>query len=699
MNNITLKTKLVTLTSFLLLTIVVITMISFQEMGEINETLIRYQSWSVTLQKNVLVIEKEANYASRVTRSILLGGDFDENYALLESNSQKIYDLYGLMKKQAQTSVAENDQQRIIDLINRSFEDTKTFLEDAKSEMRAFKQTDRSEAARQQAWEKYQKINSPLGKKARESFAPLVEYAEKEMNEGFQSVLMETEELKERSLISVILGGSGGILLAIFIVKNITNRMSNVTRILSEIEAQGSFKVRAAVGGNDEFSVIFKHINHLNQHLESTFDNIHDVMGQVAKGNFSHRVTAETKGDLLLLKNNINHAIEKLNHMTNAVVRVMHALTEGNFKQRVEEDDQSGFKTAVNDAMHTLELFIDELSHVLANLSQGKLETKLTIEARGDLDALKKDVNLTVMTINQTLSEINSVMSALAYGRLNCSIDTRYHGQFGILTSNINQTIQSLESLLTNLSSSVRTISAASNEIAAGNSDLASRTAEQASYLERTASNMNEVASQVQCTTKGAHEASQVVLQTESVAGEGNLAMTQLVNAMDDIAKSSKKISDIIGVIDGIAFQTNILALNAAVEAARAGEQGRGFAVVASEVRNLAQRSAHAAKDIKLLIATSLEKIERGNHIAGNAGKTIYAIVDAVKGVTHIMQNIQQDSLSQLQGIDAVKDSLLQMDAMTQQNATLVEQVSAASESLDVQVKDLEKAMGSFTLA
>lgn len=699
MNNISLKAKLLLLVSFLMSVLILVATIAYMELGEINDTIKSYQNWSVFLQRNVLTIEKDANYVSRLTRNIMLGGNFDENYAQLEKTTQNVYKSYDELKQRAEKSELGTQKQAIISQIEQSFQDTKVFLEDAKTKMLALKQTALSEQARQNAWQDYQQTNSPLGKKARETFKPLTDLAEKEMHEGFDLLVEETQELKERATIVVIFGMIIGSILAFLIVRNITERMGQVTAILSEIENKGSFKVRAAVTGNDEFTTVFKHINHLNQHLEISLENIHNVMGQVAQGDFSHRVSLETKGDLLLLKNNINHAIDKLSHMTNAVVHVMNALTQGNFKQRVEENDQSGFKIAVNTAMQTLDHFIAELSTVLANVAQGKLEVKLTVDAQGDLAKLKQDTNLTVATINGTLSEINTVMSALAHGQLNCNIKTNYHGQFGILTNNINQTIQSLVALITNVDTSIRAISAASNEIAAGNSDLAARTAEQANYLEHTTTNMNLVADQVKQTTQRAQDANQVVMRAENVAGEGGSAMSQLVEAMSEIAQSSKKISDIISVIDSIAFQTNILALNAAVEAARAGEQGRGFAVVASEVRNLAQRSAHAAKDIKGLIVTSLEKIDRGNETANSAGKTIYAIVGAVKEVTHIMQGIQQDALMQLNGIDQVKESLIQMDSMTQQNAALVEEVSAASESLDVQAKDLEKAMRTFKLA
>ena len=243
------------------------------------------------------------------------------------------------------------------------------------------------------------------------------------------------------------------------------------------------------------------------------------------------------------------------------------------------------------------------------------------------------------------------------------------------------------------------TIATASSEIASGNLDLSSRTEEQASSLEETASSMEELTSTVKQNADNARQANQLAVSASDVAGRGGRVVSQVVDTMGEINTSSRKIVDIISVIDGIAFQTNILALNAAVEAARAGEQGRGFAVVAGEVRNLAQRSASAAKEIKSLIGDSVEKVDAGSKLVAEAGSTMDELVDGVKRVADIMAEITAASREQSDGIEQVNQAVTQMDQVTQQNAALVEEAAAAAESLQDQAKRLAQAVSVFRIS
>jgi methyl-accepting chemotaxis protein len=242
------------------------------------------------------------------------------------------------------------------------------------------------------------------------------------------------------------------------------------------------------------------------------------------------------------------------------------------------------------------------------------------------------------------------------------------------------------------------TIATATAEIAAGNLDLSSRTEEQASSLEETAASMEELTSTVKQNASNSRQADQMAAVASDIAVRGGAVVAKVVSTMGDINESSRKIVDIISVIDGIAFQTNILALNAAVEAARAGEQGRGFAVVASEVRNLAQRSAAAAKEIKELIVNSVEKVENGSKLVEQAGSTMQEIVDSIKRVTGIMGEITAASFEQSQGIEQVNQAVTQMDDVTQQNAALVEEAAAASQSLQDQARALSEVVSVFKL-
>lgn len=243
------------------------------------------------------------------------------------------------------------------------------------------------------------------------------------------------------------------------------------------------------------------------------------------------------------------------------------------------------------------------------------------------------------------------------------------------------------------------TIASASSQIASGNLDLSSRTEEQASSLEETASSMEELTSTVKQNADNARQANQLAVQASEVAEKGGAVVNDVVDTMHSINESSKRIVDIISVIDGIAFQTNILALNAAVEAARAGDQGRGFAVVASEVRNLAQRSAAAAKEIKSLIDSSVEKVETGSKLVGEAGTTMVDIVASVKRVTDIMGEITAASNEQTVGIEQINQAITQMDEVTQQNAALVEEAAAASQSMQDQAGRLTSLVSVFKLS
>ena len=289
------------------------------------------------------------------------------------------------------------------------------------------------------------------------------------------------------------------------------------------------------------------------------------------------------------------------------------------------------------------------------------------------------------------------IASSIAHGDLSVAIDTT-NATTGSLLMEVREMRNSLKDIVGQVRHGTETIGTASREIAAGNIDLSSRTEMQASSLEKTASAMEELTSTVKQNADNAREANLLAATASDVARKGGEVVAQVVDTMGSINTSANKIVDIIGVIDGIAFQTNILALNAAVEAARAGEQGRGFAVVASEVRNLAQRSAAAAKEIKTLIGDSVEKVERGSKLVGQAGVTMDEVVASVKRVTDIMSEISSASQEQSAGIAQVNMSIIEMDSMTQQNAALVEEAAAAAQSLQDQASELAHVVSIFKL-
>lgn len=357
---------------------------------------------------------------------------------------------------------------------------------------------------------------------------------------------------------------------------------------------------------------------------------------------------------------------------------------------------------------------MDAMRNQLSEISA--VETKLLNERRedaaaarsfvdfvlvgGGLAAVALSVLLAVMIARSILNPLRQVLRATEDLRAGEG-DLTYRlppmgAEFGEIARSMNGFMEKLQEIITVSKEATNSISTGAMQIARGNDDLSQRTQEQAAALEQTASSMEEMTATVKQNADNARQANQLSSNARSHAERGGAVVTRVVAAMEEINASSRKIADIIGVIDEIAFQTNLLALNAAVEAARAGEQGRGFAVVATEVRSLAQRSATAAKEIKELIGDSVEKVKAGSELVDESGKTLGDIMDAVKKVTDIVAEIAAASEEQAAGIEQVNNAVAQMDETTQQNAALVEEASAASKALEQRAQDMVKLMSQF---
>jgi methyl-accepting chemotaxis protein len=447
------------------------------------------------------------------------------------------------------------------------------------------------------------------------------------------------------------------------IIAGINRALDSIVVPMQETIAQITKYSRGDISGEliseykGEFAELKKRLNNLSLTMKGVIDSCDYVRNEHDKGEIDIMIAADRfKGDFGKMATNINTVLAshiELNKKTMACVK---EFGEGNFDAPLEQFP--GKKAFINDTIE---------------------------QVRSNLNALITDTEM--------------LSGAALDGRIQVRADAgRHHGDFCKIIEGINATLETIVTPIITIKSAVDSISTAAKEISAGNTELSHRTEQQAASLEETASSMEQLASTVKQNADNAKQANQMALAASEVASKGGGKVQQVVETMVSINESSRKIVDIISVIDGIALQTNILALNAAVEAARAGEQGRGFAVVASEVRNLAQRSAAAAKEIKKLISDSVEKVEDGSKLVNEAGKTMEEIVSSVKRVTDIMADIAAASAEQSSGIDQVNKAVTQMDDVTQQNAALVEQAAAAAESLEEQAQTLADTVAIFQL-
>ena len=420
---------------------------------------------------------------------------------------------------------------------------------------------------------------------------------------------------------------------------------------------------------------------------------------RISKGDIPAKITDKYNGDFNVLKNNLNQCIDAVNALVGDAGMLANAGVEGKLKTRADASKHQGdFQKVVQGVNDTLDAVIGPLNVAagyIDRIGKGEVPPKITDEYNGDFNTIKNNINACVDGL-QGLVEANNVIQLMSQNDFTSQIKGNYQGVYAELGKAINETITQMREALIQVQEGAMAIASASGEIAMGNQDLSSRTEEQAANLEETASGLEQITSNVNLTADNAQSANQEAVKARQVAQDGGTAVTQVIAAMESINESSAKINEIIGVVDEIAFQTNLLALNAAVEAARAGEQGRGFAVVAAEVRNLAKRSADAAKEIKVLIRESVTKSMDGSKVAAHAGETIQEVVANVQRVTALVGEIAGATQEQSTGLIELNKAVVQMDEVTQQNAALVEQAAAAAETLDSQAHTLAEVVSRF---
>lgn len=442
----------------------------------------------------------------------------------------------------------------------------------------------------------------------------------------------------------------------------------------------------------------------MQDRLGALVDEIRHMVHSAEKGDLGQRIElADKQGFGQEIAAALNQLMVLTDTSLQDVSRVTSALAAGDLSQKVEACYPGAFgqtASAVNATVSALNQVVDEVRAIVDAAGRGDFTQKIdTAHKQGYPKTLADLLNSLSTTAEHALSDISSVAQALADGDLTRTIDKQYPGLFGETAEGLNATVSKLQALIGNVVGAVDSISTAAKEIAAGNSDLSVRTEEQASSLEETAASVEQFTATAQQNTNSAKQANRLGQSAAEIAQRGGEIVNASVAVMLEIRDSSRKIGDIISVIEGIAFQTNILALNAAVEAARAGEQGKGFAVVASEVRALSKRTAQAAKEISTLIHESASKVEHGTSQAEKAGHSMEEVMAAISRLSTIVASISEASIEQTIGIEQVNKAVAQMDEVTQQNAALVEEAAAAAESLEEQAQQLKRQVSRFKVA
>jgi methyl-accepting chemotaxis protein len=504
----------------------------------------------------------------------------------------------------------------------------------------------------------------------------------------------------------VVLGILGMLALATYLFLGFIQSVSRSVQTLGDTAkdlAHGVFRERVDVDTRDEMRTIADSLESVGSALRSFAAAQTEMAEKHDAGAISHMIPADQfQGEYQRLVIGVNGLVQSHIDTKFSAIGLIERYGVGDLSQDMAL--LPGEKARVSESVRAVKSNLTAINNEIQRLVNAANAGDFSV--RGEADRFQFAFREMVDGLNQLmrvtdsgLRDFGRLAGALSQGDLTDHVTGDYKGQFGTMKDALNSTVESLSGLVGQIKGSTDSINTAAREIAAGNSDLSARTEQQAASLEETAASMEELTATVRQNAENARSANQLAIGAAEVAEKGGQVVDKVIHTMSEIDSSSKKIADIISVIDGIAFQTNILALNAAVEAARAGEQGRGFAVVASEVRSLAQRSANAAKEIKTLITDSVDKVRSGSELVDQAGRTMHEVLNSVKRVTDIMGEISAASAEQSSGIEQVSATVTQMDQTTQENAAMVEEATAAARSLENQAGGLAEAVQRFKLS
>ncbi|MGC9386480.1 MAG: methyl-accepting chemotaxis protein [Hydrogenovibrio sp.] len=499
---------------------------------------------------------------------------------------------------------------------------------------------------------------------------------------------------------------SGGFILLLIQVfwrmrQYVLKPMKKLTQKLRIASDEGSLSVRSDVVLDDEIGQMAKSFNLYVTSVQHLMISVSDMISALSKGELQYRIEADAKGDLDTLKGQVNRSAENIQGVLSELERAIQNLIAANYSFESQAHFEGDFKVMVSDlqnAMRTTHEAVSGINGTMKAIAAGDFSSRLTTPLMGELDALKQNVNESLDQLEAGITEAVEVVVAQSEGDLTRRVEGQYLGKIGVMKDAINTSLENMGRAISELMVSSRTVNDASDQIASGSSDLSDRIQSQAATLQETVSSMEMITETVRQNAQNANKASALASSAKQQADEGAEVMSQTMVSMKELSESSQKISDIIGLIDSIAFQTNLLALNAAVEAARAGEQGRGFAVVAGEVRTLAGKSADAAKDIRSLIETSVNQVAHSETLVQRSEQEFASIVEVILKMHQFISDIALANGEQTQSVEQINRAIEGMDGVTQQNAALVEETAAAAERLRGEADQMRSQVGFFHL-
>ncbi len=483
--------------------------------------------------------------------------------------------------------------------------------------------------------------------------------------------------------------------IALMVIRSVSGAITQIVSSVTQVVNSMSFKTRLPAR-NDELNEVSVSMNQLLAMLEQGVAEANQVVGAIANADFAQRMNGHYAGDLEVLKQGVNASAGSVSFMMGELEKVMNALNVGKFDVRMDQKVPPAFRNLVETALNSMSHVIDDINSVMGKMAAGDFEARVSADSLGDMLTMKQSVNRMVDTLDHLSNELVMMAQAQMQGDLTVVSTGTYSGRFKTLQEARASSTNRIKDIINQAVQASNIVDEAANQVSQGASDLSSRVQEQAAALEQTSATMHEMSTAVQANTSNARKVADLAHQVQNQSGTGVEVMQQTIDAMQSIRESSHKISDIVTIIDGIAFQTNLLALNAAVEAARAGEHGRGFAVVASEVRALAGKSADAAKDIKGLIEDSVNRIQAGTQLADKSGEMLNGISSSIEQVATMIEQIATASNEQTTGISQVHLAIADIDRVTQENAALVEETTAAAESLSSEANGLRDNMSFF---